>query len=104
MKEKSIGWEDVVPESFKLKYYSDKEANQLSVVKIYSPVTFNTLGHALSGGLYDLAMGPISEKGKYRMKYVCYFQWQFSPLRNRREKKLVLLYRFVHAYEHTKLY
>lgn len=70
MKKKTIGQEDVVPDNLKLKFYSDQEIKQLSVVKVFSPVTFNTLGHAVPGGLYDLAMGPVSEKGKIIMIFL----------------------------------
>ncbi|KAI5756409.1 hypothetical protein M8J77_024881 [Diaphorina citri] len=63
MKEKIITRQEVVPEILKLKYYTDQEVKQLSVVKVFSPITFNSLGHTIPGGLYDLAMGPISERG-----------------------------------------
>lgn len=67
MKGKSLGRQEVVPDNLKLKFYSDQEIKLLSVVKIFSPITFNTLGHAIPGGLYDLAMGPVSEKGKIKI-------------------------------------
>jgi len=39
--------------------YSVEEIRKLSVVKIITPLSFNALGHALPGGLYDLAMGKL---------------------------------------------
>uniref|UniRef100_A0A8D8YI58 DNA-directed RNA polymerase subunit n=2 Tax=Cacopsylla melanoneura TaxID=428564 RepID=A0A8D8YI58_9HEMI len=63
MKDTTVCREHVVPDKIKLKFYSEQEVKQLSVVKIFLPITFNSLGHAIPGGLYDLAMGPISEKG-----------------------------------------
>jgi DNA-directed RNA polymerase I subunit RPA1 len=44
--------------------YSDQEIRDLSVCKIESPTTFDTLGNPLAGGLYDDLMGP---------------QYQYSP-------------------------
>lgn len=67
MKEKIITRQEVVPEILKLKYYTDQEVKQLSVVKVFSPITFNSLGHTIPGGLYDLAMGPISERGNVKL-------------------------------------
>lgn len=45
-------------------FYSEEEIRSLSICSIESPVTFDTLGNALSGGLYDELMGP---------------QYQYSP-------------------------
>ena len=42
-------------------FYSDDDIKALSVKKIVSSVARDTLGHALVGGLYDPALGPIEQ-------------------------------------------
>jgi hypothetical protein len=37
--------------------YSAEEVEAMSVVKVVTPLSFNALGHALPGGLYDPKMG-----------------------------------------------
>ncbi|XP_055383331.1 DNA-directed RNA polymerase I subunit RPA1, partial [Condylostylus longicornis] len=48
---------DLVPTDLEFSIYSSDEIKSLSVVKIITGLTFNQLGHALPGGLYDSAMG-----------------------------------------------
>jgi RNA polymerase Rpb1, domain 1 len=40
-------------------FYSDNEAQSLSVCALTNPQTFDVLGNPLPGGLYDPALGPI---------------------------------------------
>lgn len=40
-------------------FYEENEIRQLSVKKIESPISFDSMGHAVLGGLYDPALGPI---------------------------------------------
>uniref|UniRef100_A0A0A9YLI0 DNA-directed RNA polymerase subunit n=2 Tax=Lygus hesperus TaxID=30085 RepID=A0A0A9YLI0_LYGHE len=40
--------------------FSAEEIRNLSVVKVITPLSFNSLNHPLPGGLYDPAMGPVS--------------------------------------------
>jgi len=42
--------------------YSGKEVLSLSTVHVTNPVSFNQLGHPLEHGLYDLRMGPYSDR------------------------------------------
>ena len=42
--------------------YSASEVRSLSTVHVTNPVAFNQLGHPLEGGLYDLRMGPYSDR------------------------------------------
>ena len=42
-------------------FYSDDDIKALSVKKIVSSVARDTLGHAVIGGLYDPALGPIEQ-------------------------------------------
>ena len=44
--------------------YSGAEIRSLSTVHLTSPVAFNQLGHPLEGGLYDLRMGPYSDRDR----------------------------------------
>ena len=44
--------------------YSGAEIRTLSTVHLTSPVAFNQLGHPLEGGLYDLRMGPYSDRDR----------------------------------------
>lgn len=55
-----LGTEVICNEVSEIRFglYSDEEIRALSICKIESPVTFDTLGNPLSGGLYDDLMGP----------------------------------------------
>ena len=44
--------------------YSADEIRKLSVVEINQPNSFNQLGHPQPGGLYDLHMGPFTDRGE----------------------------------------
>ena len=50
------------PTSVSFGVYSSEEIRKLSVVEINNPMSFNQLGHPVPGGLYDLHMGPFSDK------------------------------------------
>lgn len=52
----------VEAESLSFGVYSSDEVRQLSVVQVTNPVAFNQLGHPLEAGLYDLRMGPYSDR------------------------------------------
>lgn len=43
---------------------TDEEVRKHSVVKVTSPNLLDTLGGPLPGGLYDPAMGPLSERSQ----------------------------------------
>jgi DNA-directed RNA polymerase I subunit RPA1 len=42
-------------------FYNGKDIRKLSVKQITNPQIFDTLGHATTGGLYDLSMGPLDK-------------------------------------------
>lgn len=42
--------------------YSAAEIKQMSVCKITSSISFDSIGNPVSGGLYDVAMGPSSRR------------------------------------------
>ena len=42
--------------------YSSNEIKQLSACHVYNPNSFNQLGHPLPNGLYDLKMGPFTDR------------------------------------------
>ena len=52
----------VQAESLTFGMYSAAEIRALSVVHVTNPVAFNQLGHPLEAGLYDLKMGPFSDR------------------------------------------
>ncbi|XP_071449900.1 DNA-directed RNA polymerase I subunit RPA1 isoform X2 [Hetaerina americana] len=41
--------------------FSTDEIKKLSVLKVTTPLSFNSLGHPVSGGLYDKALGSLTE-------------------------------------------
>ncbi len=43
-------------------FYTDKDLEQLSVCQVTSPISFDSLGHALPGGLLDPRMGATDMK------------------------------------------
>ena len=43
--------------------YSNSEIKQLSACHVFNPNTFNQLGHPMDNGLYDLKMGPFTDRG-----------------------------------------
>ncbi len=43
--------------------YSPSEIRSLSACQVTSPQCFNDLGHPVPGGLYDLRMGPFTDRG-----------------------------------------
>ena len=43
--------------------YSAQEIRKLSSVEVINPLSFNQLGHPVPGGLYDLKMGPFTDRG-----------------------------------------
>ena len=52
----------VEADSLKFGLYAGAEVQSLSTVHVTNPVAFNQLGHPLEGGLYDLRMGPYSDR------------------------------------------
>lgn len=44
--------------------YSAEEIRKLSVVELSNPLSFNQLGHPVPKGLYDLHMGPFTDRGE----------------------------------------
>ena len=44
--------------------YSAEEITKLSTVEITNPQSFNQLGHPVPYGLYDLRMGPFTDRGE----------------------------------------
>lgn len=47
-------------ESLKFNVFSPEEIRKFSVCKITSSISFDSIGNPVSGGLYDVAMGPSS--------------------------------------------
>ena len=45
------------------KPYTSSEIKQLSAVHIFNPNSFDQLGHPMSNGVYDLKMGPFTDRG-----------------------------------------
>ncbi|XP_058053507.1 DNA-directed RNA polymerase I subunit RPA1 [Anopheles bellator] len=48
------------PTNLEFSVFTTEDIRKISVAKISNPRSFNELGHALAGGLYDPAMGPSS--------------------------------------------
>ncbi|XP_055854133.1 DNA-directed RNA polymerase I subunit RPA1 [Episyrphus balteatus] len=48
---------DMIPSGLEFAVFTGEQIKKLSVVKIITGLTFDQLGHAFPGGLYDLAMG-----------------------------------------------
>ncbi|XP_055600728.1 DNA-directed RNA polymerase I subunit RPA1 [Uranotaenia lowii] len=46
------------PTNLKFSVFSSEDIKRISVAKIVTPRSFDELGHAIPGGLYDAAMGP----------------------------------------------
>jgi len=51
-------------ESLTFGLYSGPEVRSLSTVQLTNTTAFNQLGHPLEGGLYDLRMGPFSDRDR----------------------------------------
>ncbi|CAB0006214.1 unnamed protein product [Nesidiocoris tenuis] len=51
------------PDGLLFSIFSAEEIRKLSVVKIITPLSFDSLSHPLPGGLYDPAMGPLTATG-----------------------------------------
>ena len=49
--------------SVTFKPYTNSEILQLSACHVFSPNSFNQLGHPIPNGLYDLKMGPFTDRG-----------------------------------------
>ncbi|KAH8348172.1 hypothetical protein KR084_004956 [Drosophila pseudotakahashii] len=45
------------PSDLEFAVFTDQEIRKLSVVKVITGITFDALGHAMPGGLYDIRMG-----------------------------------------------
>ncbi|CAG5085409.1 Similar to Polr1a: DNA-directed RNA polymerase I subunit RPA1 (Mus musculus) [Cotesia congregata] len=48
------------PSALTLSMYTTEEIKKMSELKIVTPLTFNILGHSITGGVYDSRLGPIS--------------------------------------------
>lgn len=51
-------------ESLTFGLYSAPEIRSLSTVQLTNTTAFNQLAHPLEGGLYDLRMGPFSDRDR----------------------------------------
>lgn len=49
------------PKKVTFSMFTSDEIRALSAIKIVTPLTLNALGHPVTGGLYDTAMGPMTE-------------------------------------------
>ncbi|KAK9309722.1 hypothetical protein QLX08_000714 [Tetragonisca angustula] len=49
------------PKCLMFSMFTANDIRNLSVTKIRTPLSFNILGHPLKGGLYDPALGPLTE-------------------------------------------
>ncbi|CAK1579973.1 unnamed protein product [Parnassius mnemosyne] len=52
----------VDPDSVQFLMFSDEDVRKLSVIKITNLVSFDAMGNATKGGLYDSALGPIRDR------------------------------------------
>nr|CAG4651562.1 EOG090X00BV [Triops cancriformis] len=50
------------PDSVTFSLFTAQELRSLSVVNVYAPISFNAVGHPVRNGVYDLAMGPWSDR------------------------------------------
>ena len=58
--------------------FSSDEIRGLSACHVSSPVSFNGLGHPVPNGLYDLKMGPFSDRNDM-MCSTCYLHCEHCP-------------------------
>jgi len=65
-------------ESMTFGMFSKEEICKLSVVDIFNPAAFNQLGHPLDNGLYDLRMGPFTDRGHVTCK-TCHLNAEYCP-------------------------
>lgn len=49
-------------DSLKFNVFSAEEIRKISVCKVTSTVSFDSIGNPVSGGLYDVAMGPSTRR------------------------------------------
>lgn len=49
-------------DSLKFNVFSSEEIRKLSVCKITNTISFDSIGNPVSGGLYDVSMGPSSRR------------------------------------------
>ncbi|XP_013180598.1 PREDICTED: DNA-directed RNA polymerase I subunit RPA1 [Papilio xuthus] len=45
--------------------FSDEDIKKLSVLKITNPISFDSLGNATNGGLYDTTLGPVRDRNDF---------------------------------------
>lgn len=50
------------PESVTFGFHTSDDIKKISVVEVSNPETFNALGYPTTGGLYDVLMGPSTDK------------------------------------------
>lgn len=58
--------------------YSSAEIRSLSACNVVSPISFNQLGHPVPGGLYDLRMGPFTDRNEL-MCSTCLLHCEYCP-------------------------
>ena len=58
--------------------YDSSEVRSLSTVRVFNPVAFNQLGHPLEGGLYDLRMGPYTDRDQMSCT-TCHLTMEHCP-------------------------
>ncbi|XP_068633088.1 DNA-directed RNA polymerase I subunit RPA1 [Battus philenor] len=56
------GLTSVDPDSVQFLMFSDEDIKKLSVLKITNLISFDAMGNATKGGLYDSALGPIRDR------------------------------------------
>lgn len=53
------------PSNLQFSVFSTEDIKKMSVAKVITPTTFDSLGHPIPGGLYDPAMGKIQFKDSF---------------------------------------
>jgi len=66
------------PGNVEFSLYNKEEVLKLSVVEISNPSTFNQLGHPLGSGLYDLKMGPFTDRDQIACS-TCHLNFTYCP-------------------------
>ena len=56
---------DLYAASLLIGYSSAVQIRELSIKQITSPIVFDNLKNPVAGGLYDPAMGPLEQSGRY---------------------------------------
>ena len=56
---------DLRAASVLVEYFYALQIRELSIKQITSPIVFDNLKNPVAGGLYDPAMGPLEQSGRY---------------------------------------